>query len=86
MPDATQLLASGLWQGAELPIRPPSSSCLFPGLAPATTDRTDLPRQAAKSVWAGITAPLFPGTVTSLRDWDTRSHVVLLYCSVIVSP
>ena len=79
---AAQLLGSGLWQGAELPVRPPSSSHLFPGLTPATMDRTNLPRlpgrQAAHSGWASATALFcFPGMVMSSRDWDTRSRAVL---------
>lgn len=37
----------------------PSSSSLFPGLIPATTDKTKLSGQAALSVWASVTAPLY---------------------------
>lgn len=37
----------------------PSSSSLFPGLIPATTDKTKLSGQAALSMWASVTAPLY---------------------------
>lgn len=60
-------MATVLWLRAELPVRPPSSSRLIPGLASATMEGTDLPRQAAPlPVGQSHSSPLFLGMVMSL--------------------
>lgn len=58
-PGIAQLLAGGLWQGAELSVRLPSSSCSLPGLIQAVLGHCHC-------------SPSFPGSVFSARLGHTK--------------